>query len=487
MWLLNTRTYKLRQFSLENAIDQKYAILSHCWDTLADPQSDRSDSEHSGLDSAESESSVFTGPGFQEFEVTFADIQDLSRARMKPGWAKVQNACAYARRLGLKWLWDDTCCINKESSAELSEAINSMFAWYRHAHVCLIFLSDVPSGEDPAATESSFRNSRWFKRGWTLQELIASNCDAVFLSDDWTEIGICLRLASVLEEITGIDRKVLTAWHHDGRIKTVHEMSIAKRMSWAADRETTREEDRAYSLMGLFDVHMPVIYGEGGEKAFRRLQSKIIKKSTDHSIFAYGQYATIEESLRLPCEVPPRPEPPRTDPYTIDTGKQVYLEEWSFPSPSPDSFEGDTPRSVETMPVEELSRLLGLSPPPDLHYVPTNQGVRIALPIACVDVDRRIYLALLALRPARGSNRLAGMLLRRQEKSDTTYRRLARHCATRLMWSYARQVWVELGYTEGILIDTSTSGITLPGGRGSGRFARQTKYKWEMKTIYILP
>ncbi|KAI0369028.1 HET-domain-containing protein, partial [Pilatotrama ljubarskyi] len=256
MWLLNTKTYDLRFFTLP---PRSYAILSHCWG---------------------------------EEEVTFDDIRDLKEARKRRGWKKVENACAAARRYKssrgrpLAWIWIDTCCIDKSSSAELSEAINAMFAWYQEAWICLAFLSDVRGGEDPLAERSSFRRSRWFTRGWTLQELIAPHADMVFLAKDWTVIGGRDELVTLLEEITTVRREVLSNTA-GGRLKAIEATSVAQRMAWAATRETTRPEDRAYALMGIFRVNMPIIYGETGKRASRRLQLEIIRQSPDQTIFAY--------------------------------------------------------------------------------------------------------------------------------------------------------------------------------------------------------
>ncbi|KAI0329181.1 hypothetical protein GY45DRAFT_1214979, partial [Cubamyces sp. BRFM 1775] len=187
-------------------------------------------------------------------------------------------------------LWDDTYCIDKSNSVELSEAINSMFDWYRGAQLCLACLGDVPGDDEAAAEGSFFRRSRWFKRGWTLQELIASDASIVFLSDGWVQIGTTEEedLAMVIEEITGIDHQLLMTPLEEYRIVEIRARSVAERMSWAAGRETPRPEDEAYSLMGIFDVNMPIIYGEGGEKAFHRLQLEIIRRSSDLSIFAWG-------------------------------------------------------------------------------------------------------------------------------------------------------------------------------------------------------
>ncbi|EIW51976.1 uncharacterized protein TRAVEDRAFT_86572, partial [Trametes versicolor FP-101664 SS1] len=184
-----------------------------------------------------------------------------------------------AREAGYRLVWIDSCCIDKASSSELSEAINSMFEWYSEADVCYAYLADVPDDEDPRLLDSVFRESRWHRRGWTLQELIAPE-RVIFLSCTWRFLGTKTGLASTLEQITNVDFAILT-----GRT-TLTSISVAKRMSWAATRWTTRVEDRAYSLLGLFGVHMSPIYGEGAN-AFLRLQEEIIKTIPDQSIFAW--------------------------------------------------------------------------------------------------------------------------------------------------------------------------------------------------------
>ncbi|KAF5344913.1 hypothetical protein D9758_011561 [Tetrapyrgos nigripes] len=244
MRLLNTQTLKLQEFYADIP---RYAILSHTW---------------------------------EKEEVTFQDIQNLETASLKAGYAKIQNACARARNYDFEWIWIDSCCINKESSAELSEAINSMYQYYEDAAVCYVYLCDVSSEFHPRNPKSTFKDSRWFKRGWTLQELVAPQ-NAVFLDKDWVRIGTRWTLCDVVSAITSIPVEVFEG----GR--DINTYSVAQRMSWAALRETTRAEDQAYSLMGIFGVSMPPIYGEGGVKAFMRLQQEIIKISDDRSIFAW--------------------------------------------------------------------------------------------------------------------------------------------------------------------------------------------------------
>ena len=153
--------------------------------------------------------------------------------------------------------------IDKTSSAELSEAINPMYRWYGKAAICYTFLVGVPQGDQLHAGKSSFRRSRWFTRGWTLQELIGPR-DLLFMSREWNTIGSKQDFSALLEEITGIDVEVLK------QQKRVDEVGVARRMSWASRRQTTRVEDQAYSPFGIFDINMPTLYGEDS-RAFMRL------------------------------------------------------------------------------------------------------------------------------------------------------------------------------------------------------------------------
>jgi hypothetical protein len=162
---------------------------------------------------------------------------------------------------------------------ELSEAINSMMKWYDSAQVCYVYLSDVPTAEeDPYIPRSSFRRSQWFSRGWALQELLAPN-QVEFYDQNWEEIGTKRSLEDLIKLITGISR-----------IFNYREASVAEKMSWASARETTIIEDEAYCLLGIFDINMPLLYGEG-RKAFTRLQIEIVNSSEDDSIFAWEGYA----------------------------------------------------------------------------------------------------------------------------------------------------------------------------------------------------
>lgn len=184
-----------------------------------------------------------------------------------------------------------------------------MFAWYRAAQVCYAYMYDVPGDIDPPAsshssgsewwvgapggmdplTSSYFSGSEWFRRGWTLQELIAPQ-NMVFYSQAWAYLGNKSDLHETLSKITRIDRGILLG------ATRLDSISIATRMSWAAARETTPIEDEAYCLMGLFDVNMPIIYGEG-VKEFIRLQEEIIKESDDESLFAWVDKDALPDSL----------------------------------------------------------------------------------------------------------------------------------------------------------------------------------------------
>ncbi|PIL24717.1 hypothetical protein GSI_12603 [Ganoderma sinense ZZ0214-1] len=194
---------------------------------------------------------------------------------------KIRDACAVARKNGYRYIWIDSCCIDKSSSSELSEAINSMYKWYSLSAMCYAYLADVPPGEDCQAEVSFFPMSRWFTRGWTLQELIAPD-QVEFLSKDWASIGSKHTLVDLVESITDIEYKALL------KLRPLEGFSVAQRLSWAANRSTTREEDRAYSLLGIFHIHMPTLYGEG-DHAFRRLQEQIMQRIPDQSLFAWGE------------------------------------------------------------------------------------------------------------------------------------------------------------------------------------------------------
>ncbi|CAG9980518.1 unnamed protein product [Clonostachys byssicola] len=248
MRLLNAHTLKLELFHDPDAQNVKYATLSHTWG---------------------------------EDEVSFSDMQNPTAAEKKLGFAKIRSACEMTIDYGLSYVWVDTCCIDKSSSAELSEAINSMFRWYKNSAFCFAHLSDLRPDQTAGQSvdKSALENCRWFTRGWTLQELIAPK-DLVFFDQNWKRIGTKNDLKGVIQDITCINHQIL-----DGSCP-LSSVAIAKRMSWASNRETTRVEDEAYSLLGIFDINMSMIYGEG-PRAFIRLQEEILRMTTDLSIFAW--------------------------------------------------------------------------------------------------------------------------------------------------------------------------------------------------------
>ncbi|KAK5163435.1 uncharacterized protein LTR77_010617 [Saxophila tyrrhenica] len=270
-------------------------------------------------------------------EVSYQDYpQYLSGLRSGDGWTKILQACRIARFAGYLWVWYDSCCIDKRSSAELSEAIKSMYKWYASSEVFYVFLSDVhPSEQDdciapegllqqdlahyqwpadetmpqvsketrysspPSAgsaesnvttlherfREREFQKSEWFTRGWTLQELLAPAC-VYFFNSRFEYIGSRYDHKNLIAQTTGAHVACL------GRRQYVHSASIGTRMIWASSRKTTREEDLAYCL---FDVNMPLLYGEGQTNAFMRLQLELIRKSDDETIFSWARQSTTFE------------------------------------------------------------------------------------------------------------------------------------------------------------------------------------------------
>lgn len=250
-------------------IPQKYAILSHTW-------------------GAE--------------EVTFDDLRKRTCGK-KAGYRKIRFCGEQARRDGLQYFWVDTCCIDKSSSAELTEAINSMFRWYRESTKCYVYLSDVSRravDSDDLAWEAAFRISKWFTRGWTLQELIAPT-SVEFFSEEEELLGNKSTLEGHICEIARLPAKAL-------RGSPLSDFSITSRMSWAERRETTREEDQAYSLLGIFDVYMPLIYGEGREHALERLREIINKHSKGKQIIPSNISPSIDD-LSAKWQVRTRFEP----------------------------------------------------------------------------------------------------------------------------------------------------------------------------------
>jgi Heterokaryon incompatibility protein (HET) len=356
-----------------------YAILSHTWgreevlfeDIALGPnhEIDSLDKEQQITQGYRSDSRPHGGIGFGKFRLRllklFQEERNLPgvckscqprnqsllsqrRSHIKAGWKKIWSACLQACRDGYDYIWIDTCCINKSSSTELAEALNSMFEWYEMSATCYVILEDCklcphrlkwqslhrlklqstwPSLAEAymsylsyfnpvdGCTEAQIGHCRWVSRGWTLQELIAPS-EIKFFDQDWTFIGTRHQMASKLSDVTGVASSLLS----DGGLlfisvddkatikrQKLHQFPVAVRMSWAAKRQTTRIEDQAYSLLGLFGVSMPLLYGEGN-KAFLRLQEEIIKLSNDDSILAWEFVDDIEHEIFENQLLAPSPE-----------------------------------------------------------------------------------------------------------------------------------------------------------------------------------
>jgi hypothetical protein len=258
MRLLHTSSLTLHEYFDESV--PPYGILSHTW--------------------AENE------------EVSYQEMLNLSSLVMaKTGYQKIINCAHTIKELGYDYVWIDTCCIDKSSSAELSESINSMYNFYKNSKVCLAYMADVhrDTGQ-PSLDESAFKSwglpenypnfqsSRWFTRGWTLQELIAPT-NVVFYDSEWQVIARIQEIAKAVERFIEIPELVLL-------FGITESYCVAEKMKWASKRRTTRREDMAYCLFGLFNIHMPLLYGEG-DRAFERLQEKILKRSEDLSLFLW--------------------------------------------------------------------------------------------------------------------------------------------------------------------------------------------------------
>ncbi|KAK4225685.1 putative vegetative incompatibility HET containing-domain protein [Podospora fimiseda] len=248
MWLINCSNYTLEPNEIDGPDAKPYLILSHTWG---------------------------------DEEVTFKEFTKyLNTAVEKKGFDKIRGICQIALDHGYNYVWVDTCCIDKSSSAELTESINSMFYWYSKADRCIAYLYDLqPSSGSFHPSKDELRRCRWFTRGWTLQELIAPS-DVVFYDRTWKPRGSKNELCDVIHAITDIDKDTLM-W--PGKLPRI---PIARKMAWAANRNSTRIEDKAYSLLGLFGIFMPLIYGER-ERAFIRLQELIAQKTNDMSLFAW--------------------------------------------------------------------------------------------------------------------------------------------------------------------------------------------------------
>lgn len=304
MRCINTVTFELQAGTQPEFKEKGYAILSHRW-----------------------------GPDeilFAQYGQFVPELRITKHRHVLPQLDKILGACITARKRGLQWIWIDNCCINKSDTSELSESINSMFKWYSEALVCVTYLADVRGGVSTRSGLQIFQSfetgevSKWFTRGWTLQELLAPS-NLLFYDTDWNFIGTKRELAESLEQITGIATQYLTG-DEDFR-----NACIAAKMSWAAHRVTTREEDVAYSMFGIFNLHLPVQYGEG-KGAFLRLQDALISKN-DESLFAW----------KMPPEGP-------GSAYQIipDSAVDLGPDEWGLLAPCPEWYEGCGKMTVQS-------------------------------------------------------------------------------------------------------------------------------------------
>jgi hypothetical protein len=244
--MIRVLKYENSEFSLTEFADHKipeYAILSHTW-------------------------------GHDGEEITFKDIIDRT-GKTKKGYEKLQFCATQSKADGLHWFWIDTCCINKHDKAELSRSINSMYRWYRNAARCYVYLPDVSTrererdGYSRDAWESDFRKSRWFTRGWTVQELLAP-ASVEFFSRERHRLGDKSSLMRQIGEITNISPIALQG-------DPLSQFSINERLQWMEHRQTKLEEDMVYSLLGIFGVYILPVYGEGKAKALDRLMDEFHK------------------------------------------------------------------------------------------------------------------------------------------------------------------------------------------------------------------
>ncbi|KAI0114616.1 HET-domain-containing protein [Hypoxylon sp. NC0597] len=330
MRLINCSTLQMKEF-FEDELP-RYAILSHTWG---------------------------------EEEVSYLDFRNESLREGKRGFKKIKEFCARAAESQYEWAWIDTCCIDKTSSSDLSEAINSMFRWYHMSDSCFAYLSDVDGPSVVEDESSDFRTSRWFRRGWTLQELLAPR-RVLFYNKSWSRVGSRGSLCQIICEITNIPVEILEESFSEDVQYTLRRVPFAQRISWASNRQTSRKEDGAYCLLGLLNINMPLLYGEG-DRAFVRLQEEFIRSTYDHTVLAWGfgiPYSHLPEvrvlsgSLRLP-------------PVSLSclTHSPLAFAEWN----------------------EDISTITRGN-----HYLQTNLGIYIELPIISLTENGRNYgLALL--------------------------------------------------------------------------------------------
>ena len=262
MRLLSTHKIQVYEISSDTSSIPAYAILSHTWDG--------------------DEISLLDIEGLHGYWESAAGSSDVLVSKKK-SFEKIRRATRVARQHGFKYIWVDTCCVDRTNSDDVFEAVNNSYMWFQDAAACYAYLSDVEPADrdDVFAEKSSFRRSRWFTRSWTLSELIAPE-KMEFYARDWTHLGSkgAEKFLKLLAKLSGIPIDVLN------RQTDLEDVSIATRMQWAAGRHTTRVEDIGYSLLGIFGVQISINYGEGSN-AFIRLQQEILPKTHDQSLFAW--------------------------------------------------------------------------------------------------------------------------------------------------------------------------------------------------------
>ena len=298
MRLLRTESFELETFYGSDV--PKYAILSHTW-------------------------------GREQDEVSFQELHNPGVVS-RPGYRKIKKSCELAEAYDCPYVWIDTCCIDKTNPTELSEAINSMFRWYKGAAVCFVYLADVLQNPNVAGTQhvhkkTDITNSRWFTRGWTLQELLAPK-NLRFYDRRWSLLGSSVQYDQQIEAATGIS-------HWD--FENLDQVCVGVKMSWLSQRHTTRVEDMAYCMLGIFEINLPLIYGEG-EKAFVRLQREIFLTNPDETLFAWqdedvayaGLLAPYPSCFRSSGRVGTSDEMDRRDPPLQLTNQGISLKIQDF-------------------------------------------------------------------------------------------------------------------------------------------------------------
>ncbi|KAG0701553.1 heterokaryon incompatibility protein-domain-containing protein [Suillus ampliporus] len=233
-----------------------------------------------------------------EGESAYGTFEEMKEAKLKtPGFKKLKTFCEKVKEYDVEFAWSDTCCIDKSSSAELDESIRSMFKWYRNSDVCIVHLAQSETVKD-------ILDDEWTERGWTLQELLAPN-HIKFFNKHWKPMtrhdndkdpdtgSATSDVLKTLTKATGVPQSEIRDFDPEA-------FKVDERMKWAAKRKTTRVEDAAYSLMGIFDVSLQIAYGEGGDRAFGRLIEAIMLAGDPSVLNWKGEAAESPNSHAIP-------------------------------------------------------------------------------------------------------------------------------------------------------------------------------------------